>query len=155
MELARAERPDAAEIGAFFEPVFAASDSPEEGRLVGRLARDLILTVPEADIAVLTCREGTELLGCIILTRLVMPEEARVVFLLAPVGVATAPEAGDRAGALAPWPWGDADGGGRCGDDLWRSGLLPAGGVPSRHSDGCGAAAAPEHAAWLACLRDE
>lgn len=90
MEFARDKRPDAGEIGAFFGRVFAASESAEEGRLVGGLARDLILTVPAVDMAVMTCREGRELLGCIILTRLAMREEARVVFLLAPVGVATA-----------------------------------------------------------------
>jgi putative acetyltransferase len=90
MECAREDRPDAGEIAAFFERVFAASESEEEGRLVGGLARDLILTVPEADIAVLTCREGRVLAGCIILTRMDFADESRLVFLLAPVGVATA-----------------------------------------------------------------
>lgn len=62
---------------------------PGAGRLVGGLARDLILTVPEAEIAVLTCREGAALAGCIILMRLAFAEDAGVVVLLSPVGVAT------------------------------------------------------------------
>lgn len=89
MEIARAERPDAGEIAAFFGAVLAAGEGAGEGRLVGRLARDLILTVPEAEIAVLTCREGAALAGCIILMRLAFAEDARVVVLLSPVGVAT------------------------------------------------------------------
>lgn len=89
MEIARAERPDAGEIAAFFEAVLAATESVGEGRLVGQLARDLIPSVPEAEIAVLTCREGAELAGCIMLTRLAFAEDAGVVVLLAPVGVAT------------------------------------------------------------------
>lgn len=89
MEIARAERPDAGEIAAFFEAVLAAAEGAGEGRLVGRLARDLILTVPEAEIVVLTCREGAALAGCIMLTRLAFAEDAGVVVLLSPVCVAT------------------------------------------------------------------
>jgi putative acetyltransferase len=90
MEFARAGRPEAKEIAGFFAAIFTAADGVEEGRLVSGLARDLMLTVPEADIAVLTCREGAALAGCIILTRLHFPEDTRTVFLLSPVGVATA-----------------------------------------------------------------
>ena len=89
MEIARAERPDAGEIAAFFGAVLAAAKGAGAGRLVGRLARDLILTVPEAEIAVLTCREGAPLAGCIMLMRLAFAEDAGVMVLLSPVGVAT------------------------------------------------------------------
>jgi predicted N-acetyltransferase YhbS len=90
MEFATAGRQEVEEIAGFFAAVFAASESEAEGRLVGGLARDLILTVQETDIAVLTRREGPELAGCIILTRMTFSEDARMVFLLSPVGVATA-----------------------------------------------------------------
>jgi len=90
MEFGKAGRAEAEEIAAFYTAIFAVSDGVEEGRLVGGLARDLIQTAPEADIAVLTCREEASLSGCIILTRLAFPEDARVAFLLSPVGVSAA-----------------------------------------------------------------
>ncbi len=89
MEFGSAARADAGEIGAFFEAVFAAAADAGEGRLVGQLARDLVLTEPERDRDVLTCHEGARLVGCIIMSRLVFPEDRRAVVLLSPVGVAT------------------------------------------------------------------
>jgi putative acetyltransferase len=89
MEFGSAGRAEAGEIAAFFAAVFAAAADEGEGRLVGRLARDLVLMEPEEDRVVLTCREGTRLVGCIILSRLVFPKDPRAVVLLSPVGVAT------------------------------------------------------------------
>jgi predicted N-acetyltransferase YhbS len=89
MEFWIGEGQEAGEIAAFFERVFAASESAEEGRLVGGLARDLMILTPAEDVVVLTAREGGALVGCIILSRLDFAQDGRVVFLVAPVAVAT------------------------------------------------------------------
>lgn len=90
MELS-AEDPDRAQdLAALFEATFTASEGAEEGRLVGGLARDLIATTPATDLRIFTAREkGGPLLGCILFTRMDYAGEARQVFILAPVAVAT------------------------------------------------------------------
>lgn len=81
----------AEEIAALFAAVFAASEGAEEGRLIGALARDLIATTPAADLRIFTARDAAGLLlGCILFTRMHYAGEARQVFLLSPVAVATA-----------------------------------------------------------------
>lgn len=76
------------EIAELFRRTFAASEGAEEGAAVGRLARDLLATTPEADLRVFLAEEGGVLAGCILFTRLVYPKDGRSVFLLSPVAVA-------------------------------------------------------------------
>ncbi|MFP4326537.1 MAG: GNAT family N-acetyltransferase [Paracoccaceae bacterium] len=79
------ERPD--EIIALFEATFSEAEGAEEGRLVGKLAKDLLETTAEDDLLVFTAREDDALAGVIIFSRLVYPQDARSVFLLSPVAV--------------------------------------------------------------------
>jgi len=78
-----------AEIIALFTSTFTASEGEDEGRLVGRLARDLMATTSADDLFVLCALEGDEIVGCILFSRLRLDAEARTVFLLSPVAVAT------------------------------------------------------------------
>lgn len=73
----------------FFAATFAASEGPEEGRLIGDLARDLLETTPEEDLHVFLALDRGELAGCIFFSRLRYDEDDRTVFVLAPVAVST------------------------------------------------------------------
>jgi predicted N-acetyltransferase YhbS len=77
-----------------FRATFTASEGADEGALVGGLARALLETTPADDIRVVAAEDGGRFVGGAIFTRLRYPEDARTVFLLAPVAVAT-----DRQGA--------------------------------------------------------
>lgn len=77
------------EIAALFSRTFTDSEGPGEGRLIGDLARALVADTPEADRCVFTARDGGALAGCIVFSRLTYPEDARTVFVLAPVAVTT------------------------------------------------------------------
>jgi predicted N-acetyltransferase YhbS len=83
------ERESADEIESLFTATFTASEGPEEGRLVGKLARDLLATTPQEDLFVVSAREDGGLLGCIFFSRLVFEGDDRAVFVLGPVAVAT------------------------------------------------------------------
>lgn len=82
-------RDRADEIAALFARTFTASEGAAEGRLIGALGRALVADTPEADRYVFTAREDGALAGCIIFSRLSYPQDARTVFVLAPVAVAT------------------------------------------------------------------
>ena len=75
------------EIVDLFAATFAASEGPDEGALIGKLARDQMGGTAPADLFVFTAWEGETLVGGIVFSRLVYPEDARVVFVLAPVAV--------------------------------------------------------------------
>jgi len=91
MDFAREPRPAdrADEIAALFTRTFSDSEGPKEGRLVGALARDLVTTTRAVDLMVFVAREDGALVGCIVFTRLRFSEDARSVYLLSPVAVAT------------------------------------------------------------------
>lgn len=77
-------------IAALFEATFTASEGAEEGALIGALVTRLIAETPPADLRVFTAWDGGALVGGILFTRLRYAGDARVVFLLSPVAVATA-----------------------------------------------------------------
>lgn len=76
-------------ISALFDKTFSDSESANEGKLIGRLADNLIETTPENDIAVFTGFEEDRLVGCIIFTRLRFEGDARQVYLLSPVAISS------------------------------------------------------------------
>ena len=84
---AAGERSD--EIARLFEASFTAAEGPEEGRLIGALARDLFATTPPDELMTFCALDGPRLAGCILFTRL-RYDDPRAVWLLAPVAVAPA-----------------------------------------------------------------
>ena len=89
MEFSADSTDRAEKIVALFESTFGASEGTEEGRLIGTLVKNLLETTKREDRAVFTAREGDVLAGAIIFSRLAYDEDARDVFLLAPVAVET------------------------------------------------------------------
>lgn len=81
--------PHAEAIANLFTATFTASEGPEEGALIGDLARRLIAETPAEDIRVVTAWEDGALLGGIFFTRLSYEGDPRTVFMMAPVAVAT------------------------------------------------------------------
>lgn len=71
-----------------FAATFAASEGEEEGQLIGQLAKDMLMTVDEADIFVFSAVENDAVVGAIIFTRMSYDEDDRTVFILSPVAVA-------------------------------------------------------------------
>ncbi len=79
-----------AAISALFAASFGDSEGEAEGRLIGQLAADLMATTKPEDLRVFSAVERGEIIGAIAFSKLDYPEDARRVFLLSPVAVATA-----------------------------------------------------------------
>ncbi len=77
------------EIVAFFTATFAASEGEAEGQLVGGLAADILASTKESDLQVFLAIEAGKIVGAILFTRLIYPEDRRTVFLLSPVAIQT------------------------------------------------------------------
>ena len=77
-------------IAALFTATFADSEGEAEGALIGALVCRLIAQTPAADLRVFTAWTDGQLVGGILFTRLTYEGDPRVVFLMAPVAVATA-----------------------------------------------------------------
>jgi putative acetyltransferase len=77
------------DIADLFRATFTDSEGADEGELIGNLARALMATTEDDHLYVFTAEEDGTLLGCIIFSRLSYDRDDRVVFLLAPVAVAT------------------------------------------------------------------
>ncbi len=99
---------DKTHIKQLLTEVFTASENSTEGELIGQLAFDLINTTESQDLYAYVATENSQLVGCIIFTRLLFesdPEELKAelkaelkeklqeefneVFILAPVAIAT------------------------------------------------------------------
>lgn len=78
-----------AEIIDLFAATFAASEGEQEGALIGQLARDLLGGTAEKDLVVFTAEDDGTIVGAIVFSRLRYDQDARTVFVLAPVAVAT------------------------------------------------------------------
>ncbi|MTH94882.1 GNAT family N-acetyltransferase [Roseibium sp. RKSG952] len=79
----------ATDIAELFSATFTTSEGPEEGALIGALARRLIAETPAGDLRVITAWEDGVLLGGLFFTRLTYAGDPRKVFLMAPVAVVT------------------------------------------------------------------
>ena len=77
---------DPKSIEGLFEFVFTDSEGAEEGRLVGRLAAELMSGTPSDELRGFVALEGGELVGAIFFSRMRFADES-TVFLLAPVAV--------------------------------------------------------------------
>jgi putative acetyltransferase len=76
-------------ISALYREAFTASEGPEEGALIGALAHRLLTGTPARDIHAFAARVEGELVGAIVFSRMSYAGDARLVFVLAPVAVAT------------------------------------------------------------------
>lgn len=85
---AHADRAD--EIAQLVESSFTASEGEREGRLIGKLALDLLRQTPAEDRLAYVAEDAGQLVGAIVFSRLRYPQDPRQVFVLAPVAVATA-----------------------------------------------------------------
>ena len=89
MKLSSAEASDFEKIKPLFTQVFSDSEGEAEGLLVGNLAADLMSTTDAGDIHIYKAVEDTQLIGCIIFTRLIFDSKPNA-FLLSPVAVHSA-----------------------------------------------------------------
>jgi predicted N-acetyltransferase YhbS len=78
----------AREMADLFEASFRASEGEQEGRLIGRLALDLMLHTPVEERVICVAEDAGTLIGAIVFSRLRYPQDPRRVFVLAPVAVA-------------------------------------------------------------------
>ncbi len=79
------DREDA--IVGLFAETFAVSEGPEEGKLIGGVARDLLNKTAAADRYVFSAHDDGSLVGCAIFSRLSYSEDTRRVFILSPMAV--------------------------------------------------------------------
>lgn len=77
-----------ADIVALFTATFTASEGAQEGALIGGLVRRLLAGTPPQDLFVFTAREGGEVVGAVVFSRLRYDEDVRTVFILSPLAVA-------------------------------------------------------------------
>lgn len=89
MEFTSDHRNRADDIIDLFAATFTASEGADEGALIGTLARNLIATTPDPDLFVFCALDGAKLTGSIMFSRLTYDGDARSVFVLGPVAVAT------------------------------------------------------------------
>lgn len=89
IKIASASIDDSAEIASLFEATFAESENADEGALIGKLAKELVETTPDNDIAVFTASDDGKAVGCIIFTRLWFEGDERNVYLLSPVAISS------------------------------------------------------------------
>ena len=73
-----------------FRRSFGDSEGEAEGRVIAQLVTNLITTTASADLRVFSAVDDGDIAGAIIFSKLNYPADDRVVFLLAPVAVATA-----------------------------------------------------------------
>ena len=76
------------EVVGLFTNVFSASESEKEGKLIGSLVTDLIVTTDPQDLIGFVAKNGDDIVGSIFFSRLVLPGE-QTAFILSPVAVAT------------------------------------------------------------------
>ncbi len=88
MDYLRLSRPAEADLAVLFENSFTASEGAEEGRLIGRLARDLVTGTPASELWVFGASQAGRLCGAIVFTALHFARDPRTAVLLAPVAVA-------------------------------------------------------------------
>ncbi|MDT8446632.1 MAG: N-acetyltransferase [bacterium] len=86
MNITLCDSSQAQAVEAFFDAVFTDSEDATEGRIVGRLAFDLLTQTEPEDLFAIAAWEEEDLVGCIIFSRMRFELELPA-FLMAPVGV--------------------------------------------------------------------
>jgi putative acetyltransferase len=79
---------EADKIQALLTKTFSDSEGESEGAIVGGLARDLIRSTGESDLYGFVARDGVDLVGCILFSRIWFEREVEA-FILAPVATRT------------------------------------------------------------------
>lgn len=87
LQLGAADTEDYPDLGALFERTFSASESEEEGALVGKLARDLLDTTPPSDLHVFCAKGADEIVAGVIFSRMTFGDDPRTAFILSPMAV--------------------------------------------------------------------
>lgn len=77
------------DIIAMFHGTFTASEGLEAGQIIRELVADMLGSLDDEDMHVFSVVEAGAILGSIIFTRLTYDQDARTVFILAPVAVST------------------------------------------------------------------
>jgi predicted N-acetyltransferase YhbS len=77
------------DIVKLFETVFSDSEGPEAGHQIKDLVQDMLTTLSDSDIYVVTAVDRGDIRGAIIFTPMHYPEDPRRVYILSPVAVAT------------------------------------------------------------------
>lgn len=90
MEFSTAYKGQEDEITDLMTATFTASEGAEEGAQIGALASRMMQDTPERDLYVVTAWEEGALAGAIVFSRLTYAGDARAVFVMGPVAVATA-----------------------------------------------------------------
>lgn len=80
---------EAGAVSAVVRESFTATEGAEEGALIGALAARLLAETAEDDIHAFAAREGGAIAGAIVFSRMRYAGEARAVFILSPVAVAS------------------------------------------------------------------
>lgn len=76
-------------IVALCSSTFATSEGAEEGKLIGKLVNDLLISTAEQDLFVFSAVKAGKIVGVIVFSRLTYDHDDRSVFVLGPVAVAT------------------------------------------------------------------
>ena len=80
---------NARDIVAMFHQTFSASEGDEAGQIIKDLVADMLGSLDDENIRVFSIIEAGAILGSIIFTRLTYDQDARTVFILAPVAIST------------------------------------------------------------------
>jgi len=89
MEFLTGHKGRGAEIVELLTATFTASEGEAAGALIGELVRNLLGGTAAKDRFVFTAEEDGVIIGGIVFSRLTYAQEERIVFVLAPIGVAT------------------------------------------------------------------
>jgi putative acetyltransferase len=89
MKFSREHDKEGQTLPNLFEMTFTVSEGADEGAVIGHLVRRLLSETAEQDMRVFTAVEGGIPVGAVFFTRLAYAADARNVFLLAPIAVAT------------------------------------------------------------------
>ena len=89
MEFCTEHKRREAEIVELLTATFTASDGEAAGALIEALVRNLLGGTAAKDLFVFTAEEDGAIIGGIVFSRLTYAQDARTVFVLAPIGVAT------------------------------------------------------------------
>jgi len=77
----------AEELIALFRASFTASEGAAEGAVIAEFVARMEATVDDADLVVVSARDGGDLVGAAIFSRMTYPGDARTVFILSPMAV--------------------------------------------------------------------
>lgn len=77
------------DIIAMFAETFTQSEGAEAGLLIKGLVTDMLTTLTADDMRVFSAVEDGTVLGSVIFTRMTYEQDARTVFILAPVAIST------------------------------------------------------------------